>query len=81
MGDVMVTAKIYAEDPSKFDSIKEEIAKIGKLQDSRLEDVGFGMKALKVLIVMPDNAGGDVEEKLKAIPGVSQAQVEEVNLM
>ena len=81
MGDVMVTAKIYSEDPSKFDSIKEEIAKIGRLQDSRLEDVGFGMKALKVLIVMPDNAGGDVEEKLKAISGVSQAQVENVSLM
>ncbi len=77
----MVTAKIYSEDPSKFDSIKAEISNIGKLQDSRLEDVGFGMKALKVLIIMPDSAGGDVEEKLNKIPGVSQAQVEEVNLM
>ncbi|MEM3369661.1 MAG: elongation factor 1-beta [Candidatus Micrarchaeia archaeon] len=81
MGDVMVTAKIYSEDPSKFESIKAEIAKIGRLADSRIEDVGFGVKALKVLFIVPDNLGGDMEEKLNSIEGVSQAQIEEVNLV
>ena len=81
MGDVIVTAKIYSEDPSKFESIKAEIAKIGKLADSRIEDVGFGVKALKVLFIVPDNLGGDMEEKLNSLEGVSQAQIEEVNLI
>lgn len=77
----MVTAKIYSHDPSKFESIKAEIAKIGRLADSRIEDVGFGVKALKVLFIVPDNLGGDMEEKLNSIEGVSQAQIEEVNLV
>ncbi|MCX8202661.1 MAG: elongation factor 1-beta [Candidatus Micrarchaeota archaeon] len=81
MGDVMVTAKIYVEDPSKFESIKAEISKIGKLADARVEEVGFGVKALKVLFIVPDSVGGDMEEKLNAIPGVSQAQIEEVTLV
>jgi translation elongation factor EF-1beta len=81
MGDVMVTAKIFADDQSQFDKIKEQIAKIGRLADSRIEDIGFGVKVLKVLIIVPDNLGGDMEEKLSSIPGVSQAQVEDVSLM
>ncbi|MEM3431294.1 MAG: elongation factor 1-beta [Candidatus Micrarchaeia archaeon] len=81
MGNVMVTAKIYSEDPSKFESIKAEIAKIGRLADSRIEDIGFGVKALKVLFIVPDNLGGDMEEKLNSIEGVSQAQIEEVSLI
>lgn len=77
----MVTAKIYCEDPSKFDKIKAEVAKIGRLADARIEEIGFGVKALKVMFVVPDNLGGDMEEKLNAIEGVSQAQVEEVTLI
>lgn len=81
MGNVVITAKIFADDPSSFDSIKQEVAKLGRLADSRIEDIGFGAKILKVLIVMPDTAGGDVEEQLKSIKGVSQVQVEDISLM
>jgi len=81
MGDVAVTAKIYAEDPSKIEEIKAEVAKIGKLHSATIEEVGFGIKALKVIIIVPDSAGGDMEEKLGAIKGVSQVQVEQVTLV
>lgn len=81
MGNVVITAKIYADDPSAFEGIKQAISSLGRLADSRIEDVGFGAKVLKVLIVMPDTAGGDIEEKLKTIKGVSQVQVEDVSLM
>ncbi|VVB74006.1 Elongation factor 1-beta [uncultured archaeon] len=81
MGNVVITAKIYADDPASFEDIKSSISRLGRLADSRIEDVGFGAKVLKVLIVMPDTAGGDIEEKLKAIKGVSQVQVEDVSLM
>lgn len=81
MGNVVITAKIFADEPSSFDRISKEVAKLGRLADSRIEDIGFGAKVLKVLIVMPDTAGGDIEEKLKTIKGVSQVQVEDVSLM
>lgn len=77
----MVNAKIYMEDPSKAEYIKQEVAKIGKVADAKMEDVGFGVKALRIYFVVPDSVGGDMEEKLNAIEGVSQAQVEEVTLV
>ena len=81
MGNVVITAKIFADDPSDFEGIKQAVAKLGRVADSRIEDIGFGAKALKVLIVMPDTAGGDIEEQLKKIKGVSQVQVEDISLM
>jgi len=81
MGNVVITAKIYADDPSSFEGIKQAVGKLGRLADARIEEIGFGAKVLKVLIVMPDTAGGDIEEKLKTIKGVSQVQVEDVSLM
>ncbi|MCS7109513.1 MAG: elongation factor 1-beta [Candidatus Micrarchaeota archaeon] len=80
MGKVMVTAKIFAEE-ANFEEIKTEIGKIGKLADSRLEEIGFGVKALKILLILPDNFSGDIEEKLNLIKGVTQAQIEEVSLV
>ncbi|MEM2974281.1 MAG: elongation factor 1-beta [Candidatus Micrarchaeia archaeon] len=81
MGNVSVTVKIYPEDPSKIEEIKVEIAKIGRLVDSKVEDVGFGIKALRVMFIVPDSEGGDMEERLNAIEGVSQVQVECVTLI
>ena len=81
MGNVSVIAKIYPEDPSKIEEIKKEIGKIGKLMDAKIEEIGFGAKALKVMIMVPDSEGGDMEEKIKTIKGVSQVQIEDVSLV
>ena len=81
MGNVSVIAKIYPEDPSQIEEIKKEIGKIGKLMDAKIEEIGFGAKALKVMIMVPDSEGGDMEEKIKTIKGVSQVQVEDVSLV
>ena len=81
MGNVAVTAKIYPSDPSKIEEVKAAVAKIGKLADAKIEDVGFGIKVLRVMLIVPDSEGGDMEEKLGAVEGVSQVQVEEVTLV
>ena len=81
MGNVLIIAKIYPEDPSNIEEIKKEITKIGKLMDAKVEEIGFGAKALKVMIMVPDSEGGDMEEKIKAIKGVSQVQIEDVSLV
>ena len=81
MGNVAITAKVYPEDPSKIEEIKAEIAKVANITDSRVEDVGFGIKVLRLMIVVPDSEGGDMEDKLSKVPGVSQVQVEQVTLV
>jgi translation elongation factor aEF-1 beta len=81
MGNVAITAKIYPEDPSKIEELEAELSKVAKITDSKVEDVGFGIKVLKIMIIVPDSEGGDMEEKLSKVKGVSQVQVEEVTLV
>jgi len=76
-----VVARVFPEDPAQIDKIKEEIAKRMRLADSKVEEIAFGAKLLKVLIIVSDKEGGDIEEKLKEIPGVSEVQVDEVSLI
>lgn len=81
MGTVNVIAKVFADNPDDFDSIKAEIAKLGELARADVEDVGFGAKVLRIMMRMPDSEGGDIETKIKEIKGVSNVQVEEVALL
>ncbi len=79
MGEVAVTVKIFPEDVEKLEEIKAEVSKIVKIAKSDAEDIGFGLKALKIVFVMDDSGGVDeIEQKLSSIPGVSQVQVEDV---
>jgi elongation factor 1-beta len=43
-----------------------------------IEDIGFGIKALRLNLVLPDEAGGTdlVEETIRKVQGVSDVQVE-----
>jgi translation elongation factor aEF-1 beta len=74
--------KVFPEDMDKFEQIKAAIQE--KIKPARIEEepVAFGFKALKVTIVRDDKEGmGDVEEVVRAIPGVSQAEITDVGLI
>jgi translation elongation factor aEF-1 beta len=81
MANVTVVAKIFAEDPAELNEIKTRISEAMRLADARIEEIGFGAKILRIMVVVSDKEGGDVEEKLKRIKGVSQVQIEDVSLM
>lgn len=82
MGNVTIVARIFVDDPAQLPTLKEKIAEKGmRVADARIEEVGFGVKFLRVLIVMPDAEGGDVEDKLRRIQGVSQVQIDDVSLL
>jgi len=82
MGSVAVTAKVFPESPEALEKVKNSIQKEIKPYKLDEEEVAFGMKALKVTIIVKDSSGGsDIEEKLKRIAGVSEVQVEEVTLI
>lgn len=48
------------------------------LQGTDVEEVAFGIKALKLLVLMPEEEGVmfEVEEAISRVPGVSQVDVE-----
>lgn len=88
MGQVALTLKVMPksneiEIESIMDSVKN--AALGeniKVSDVQVENMAFGLKALKVLILMPDQGGTDeIEEKLKKIDGVGEIETVEVTLI
>ncbi len=78
MADVAVNVKIYLENPEKADEVLNKIKEKTNLKDSKIEDVGFGIKIIRGLFIIPDSEGGTdkLEEQLKSIEGISNIEVE-----
>jgi elongation factor 1-beta len=57
--------------------------KLPSIQDVGVEPIAFGLKALKVAVIVNDEEGGTdaVEKALAEVPGVSQAETVCVNRM
>jgi elongation factor 1-beta len=82
MGNVAVTLKIMPESPDiDLEKIKEDIAKKIEIKDSKVESIAFGLKALKILVVIPDKGVDELKEDLKNIDGVSEVEVETSTLI
>ena len=78
MAKVQCVMKVYPEDVNKLAELKEALRVLKPVGMSEL-DVGFGIKLLKIAIIMDDSEGGDIEERVMKIPGVSQVEVESVD--
>jgi len=73
--------KIYVEDPKAIPSVKTHIEKLVKVSRFWEEDVGFGIMALKAIVLMNDSEGGmdQLEEKIRKIEKVSEFECESVS--
>lgn len=87
MGQVAVTLKIMPDSPdADIERIKKEIEGLelepAKLQEIKIEDMAFGLKAIKVLYIMPDTGGTDrIENAIKEIDGVAEVEPGELTLL
>lgn len=63
-----------------LEKVKVEIAKRIKIQDAKIEPIAFGLKALKILIVVPDSKQ-NVEEEIRKIKGVGEVEIESTTLL
>jgi translation elongation factor aEF-1 beta len=82
MGTAAVITKVFPESPEVLEKVKSAIQNEMNPYKLEEEEVAFGMKALKVTILVKDSSGGsDIEERLKKIEGVSEVQVEGVTLI
>ena len=78
MSEVAVTLEVMPEDTEvDLEELKKEINSRIDVEKITEEDVAFGLKALKVLTVLTDEAGGtdQVEESLLDIPSVKNVKV------
>ena len=80
MGDVAVTIKVFPESPEKLEEVKKAVRELVKVVKVEEEAIGFGLSAAIITFVMGDAGGLDeLEEKIAALPNVSQVQVADVN--
>jgi translation elongation factor EF-1beta len=79
MAKVATIYKVYAENTDKVASdIKAKLSP----KSLQAEEIAFGIKVIKVMFVHEDSEGSIVyEEKLRAIPGVSEVEVAEESLL
>ena len=83
MGKVAMSIKVMPT------SVEVDIEKIGKeikkhleVKDLKIEPIAFGLKALKVLVLLDDAEGSEkVEKILSSIKGVGEIEIESVTLV
>ncbi len=81
MGMVGMNLRIMpASAETDLEKVKAQIAKKIKIQDAKIEPIAFGLKALRILVVVPDGQQ-NVEEEIKKIEGVGEVEVESTTLL
>ena len=84
MGDVVLIIRVMPESPEvDLEQLKSRIrTAVRGLHDIREEPIGFGLKALKIAVVVSDAAGESdtVEAGINALEGVERAEIVELTL-
>ena len=81
MAEVAVTVLLMPESSEvDLDRVERDAKAKVKIHSAEREPIAFGLKALKIIAVVPDAAGGTdpLEELLSSIPGVGNVQVVDV---
>ncbi len=88
MGEVCVVFKVLPEDSDMNietleNGIVHKIKGICEVNKVTIDDIGFGIKALKIQVVVPDEEGkiDSVEQAISSVPGVGQVDSEDVTLV
>jgi len=85
MAKVLMVVRILPSDSeadlnSLLERVKQAIPPQVTISDSRVDEIGFGLKALRVGFLVPEVGGlGEIlEQQLKSIDGVGEIDVETV---
>ncbi len=81
MSDVGVVFKVYPKD-GELEHLMADLKKMNP-KGMNTEDVGFGIKLVKVLFVFNNESANSsqLEDKIKALQSVSEVEVQEESLM
>jgi elongation factor 1-beta len=88
MADVLVQLRVLPEDTTtNLKKLQEKIKKAlptgVRMHKVTEEEVAYGLKCLKVVVIMPDDAGGTdpVESAISSLSDVQRVEVEIVSRM
>lgn len=72
--------KIMPESVESFEEMKGSVLKEIKTTGHQEEPLAFGLKALRISLIMDDGPGSsEIDEKIKKIKGVGEVEVEQVS--
>ncbi len=82
MGKVRVIARVTPDEPDNFEKMKEGIEAL-KPETYEIEDIGFGVKAIKLVKVVPEEDGAmpKFEEDLENVPHTGNTEIIAVDRM
>jgi elongation factor 1-beta len=84
MGNVALILRIMPESPEvDLEALKAAIKKeVPEVRDIQEEPIGFGLRALKLAVLVSDKGGesDQIENKIGAIKGVERAEIVELTL-
>ncbi len=83
MAKVAVVFKVYPKDGQRAEVVANSIKDKLKPQGLQVEEIGFGIKCIKVLFMFDDaeESSSKMEAKLQAAEGVGQVEVAEESLV
>jgi elongation factor 1-beta len=88
MGDVAAIMKVLPESPDTDvgklkEDLRKNLSKICTLNKIEEQELAFGLKALRLEVIVPDEEGriGSVESAIQATHGVGQVDTDEVSLV
>lgn len=85
--NVLLTLQIMPEsveiDLKKIEAAVKKLKIVGEIKDIKEEPIAFGLKAIKVLTMVPDEGGltDKIEQEAAKIKGVQSAEVVGVTLI
>ncbi len=88
MGKVAVSFKIMPSDETKDlskieNALKTDLSNSFTLGKSSIEELAFGIKVLKLIVIMSDEGGlvDAVEQRIRSFQDIGEVEVEEVSLI
>jgi len=88
LGKVAISFKVMPSDESKnIDEIRQKlVAELSGhyvLGQSSVEELAFGIKVLKIIVIVEDQGGfaDRIEEQIRSLPGIGEVDVDEVSLI
>lgn len=85
MGKALVVFRVFS-DPENTASVAEALKNLkeGECKEVRREPVGFGIEIIRAGYIIPDKQDGAMdalENAVKKVPGVNEAEVEAMTLI
>jgi elongation factor 1-beta len=88
MGDVAVVLRVLPSDTdvdieALRTSIEDKLKPICEVNKTEVQEIGYGLKAMKFQIIVPDEEGriDKVEDAISSVEGVGQVDAEDVTLV